>query len=77
MEGLLCDLLWADPSDDPGVTNIDSLSDQVRHQLRSGYTCYFCSASVAPAYSTHKGKRDRLASMLTTLPVVIHWIAAY
>lgn len=30
MEGLLCDLLWADPSDDPGVTNIESLSDQVR-----------------------------------------------
>lgn len=29
MEGLLCDLLWADPSDDPGVTNIESLSDQV------------------------------------------------
>ncbi|CAM9888099.1 unnamed protein product, partial [Ectocarpus sp. 12 AP-2014] len=28
MEGLLCDLLWADPSDDPGVTNIESLSDQ-------------------------------------------------
>lgn len=35
MEGLLCDLLWADPSDDPGVTNIESLSDQVqRHQSR-------------------------------------------
>lgn len=30
MEGLLCDLLWADPSDDPGVTNIESLSDQVQ-----------------------------------------------
>lgn len=30
MEGLLCDLLWADPSDDPGVTNIESLSDPVR-----------------------------------------------
>ena len=29
MEGLLCDLLWADPSDDPGVTNIEALSDQV------------------------------------------------
>lgn len=29
MDGLLCDLLWADPSDDPGVTNIESLSDQV------------------------------------------------
>lgn len=33
MEGLLCDLLWADPSDDPGVTNIESLSDQVRTTL--------------------------------------------
>lgn len=30
MEGLLCDLLWADPSDDPGVTNVESLSDQVQ-----------------------------------------------
>lgn len=32
MEGLLCDLLWADPSDDPGVTNIESLSDQVKNR---------------------------------------------
>lgn len=32
MEGLLCDLLWADPSDDPGVTNIESLSDQVKRR---------------------------------------------
>ena len=33
MEGLLCDLLWADPSDDPGVTNIEALSDQVYDTL--------------------------------------------
>eukprot|EP00903_Cladosiphon_okamuranus_P019652 g18069.t1 len=35
MEGLLCDLLWADPSDDPGVTNIESLSDQELDSLLS------------------------------------------
>ncbi|CAM9623025.1 unnamed protein product [Pylaiella littoralis] len=35
MEGLLCDLLWADPSDDPGVTNIESLSDQEVDSLLS------------------------------------------
>lgn len=40
MEGLLCDLLWADPSDDPGVTNIESLSDQVQ-RLIAIFTIWF------------------------------------
>lgn len=38
MEGLLCDLLWADPSDDPGVTNIESLSDQVMYFWSTGHS---------------------------------------
>lgn len=45
MEGLLCDLLWADPSDDPGVTNIESLSDQVSVMGLKGVVRFVCSRS--------------------------------
>ncbi|CAM9829945.1 unnamed protein product, partial [Phaeothamnion confervicola] len=36
MSGLLCDLLWADPSDDPGVTGSDELSDADADAVLSG-----------------------------------------
>lgn len=61
MEGLLCDLLWADPSDDPGVTNIESLSDQVKKSKSYAYCIVRVESRVKNEEKTGPSKGKALA----------------